>query len=173
MVMAIDGTSYIGIFIASRSYAMKSIGPYRPRTNDVTLSLLKRAKDNGFSALVVTLDTMCIGWRPRDLAAAYMPFAHGVGNQVGRSDPVFMDRYGREPIHEHPEFPYDSERMDQLFLEGDEKTREAAFFGSEWLKECNSGKFRDWEDLKFLRDNWEGPCVLKGIQSVHVSLFFI
>jgi lactate 2-monooxygenase len=152
---------------------MKVICQYRPRTNDVTLSLLERAKHNGFSALVVTLDTMNIGWRPHDLATAYMPFAHGLGNQVGRSDPVFMARYGREPIHEHPEFPYDAPFMDELISDGDEKMKEAAFFGSEWLKECNSGQFRDWEDLKFLRDNWEGPFVLKGIQSVHVSLFSI
>ncbi|KAG6889635.1 hypothetical protein C0992_004526 [Termitomyces sp. T32_za158] len=109
---------------------------------------------------------MTIGWRPHDLKRAYIPFGHGVGIQVGRSDPVFMARYGREPVHERPDFPYDSEEKDRLFLAGDEKTREAVFFGNEWLKECNSGLYRDWEDLKFLRKNWQGPLVLKGIQSV-------
>ncbi|EDR13677.1 uncharacterized protein LACBIDRAFT_230911, partial [Laccaria bicolor S238N-H82] len=113
---------------------------YWPRTNDVTLSLLNRAKASGYKALVVTLDTMGLGWRPHDLATAYMPFAHGVGIQVGKSDPVFMARYGKQP---------------------------GVFFGREWLKEANSGLYRDWEDLRFLRDNWEGPLVLKGIQSVH------
>ncbi|KAG6872415.1 hypothetical protein C0995_009929 [Termitomyces sp. Mi166 len=139
---------------------------YWPRTNDVTLSILKRAKENGFTALVVTLDTMTLGWRPHDLERAYMPFGHGVGIQVGRSDPVFMARYGREPVHERPDFPYDSEEKNRLFLAGDEKTRESVFFGAEWLKECNSGLYRDWEDVKFLRENWQGPLVLKGIQSV-------
>ncbi|KAG6899761.1 hypothetical protein C0993_007058 [Termitomyces sp. T159_Od127] len=139
---------------------------YWPRTNDVTLSILNRAKENGFTALIVTLDTMTIGWRPHDLERAYMPFGHGVGIQVGRSDPVFMARYGREPVHERPDFPYDYEEKDRLFLAGDEKTREAVFFGTEWLKECNSGLYRDWEDLKFLRKNWQGTLVLKGIQSV-------
>ncbi|KAG6910668.1 hypothetical protein DXG01_008712 [Tephrocybe rancida] len=138
---------------------------YWPRTNDVTLSLISRAKANGFTALVVTLDTMSIGWRPHDLERAYMPFVHGVGIQVARSDPVFMARYGREPVHEHPDFPYDSEEKNRLFLAGDEKTKEGVFFGIEWRKECNSGLCRDWEDLKFLRDNWDGPLVLKGIQS--------
>ena len=109
-----------------------------------------------------------IGWRPHDLRSAYLPFAHGVGNQIGRSDPVFMARYNRQPIHEHPAFPYDPVEMDQLYLDGDEKTTEAVLFGTEWLKECNSGVYRDWEDLKSLRDNWEGPLVLKGIQSVQV-----
>ncbi|KAF8073589.1 oxidoreductase [Lyophyllum atratum] len=139
---------------------------YWPRTNDVTLSILSRAKANGFTALVVTLDTMVLGWRPHDLETAYIPFGHGVGIQVGRSDPVFMARYGRQPVHERPEFPYDSMAKDKLFVAGDEKTREGVFFGSEWLKECNSGLYHDWEDLKFLRDSWDGPLILKGIQSV-------
>jgi len=47
---------------------------YWPRTNDVTLSILNRAKANGFKALVVTLDTMVLGWRPHDIERAYLPF---------------------------------------------------------------------------------------------------
>lgn len=42
--------------------------------------------------------------------------------------------------------------------------------GMAWLGECNSGAFKTWEDVKFLRDNWEGNLVLKGIQSVDVSM---
>lgn len=168
--MDTDGTNYTGISIPPFIVFYASHVPCRPRTNDVTLSLLRRAKKNGFTALVVTLDTMTIGWRPHDLARAYIPFGHGVGVQVGTSDPVFMGRYNREPIHEHPEFPYSPVEMNELIANGDKKTKEATFFGSEWLKECNSGQFRDWEDLKFLRDNWEGPLILKGIQSVHVGL---
>lgn len=141
---------------------------YWPRTNDVTLSLLNRAKASGYKALVVTLDTMSLGWRPHDLATAYIPFVHGVGIQVGKSDPVFMARYGKQPVtDEHTEFPYDDKKMDELFVSGDPKAIKGVFFGREWLKEANSGLYRDWEDVRFLRDNWEGPLVLKGIQSVH------
>lgn len=35
---------------------------YWPRSNDITLSLLKRAKENGYTALVVTLDTWSLAW---------------------------------------------------------------------------------------------------------------
>ncbi|KIM43077.1 hypothetical protein M413DRAFT_395561 [Hebeloma cylindrosporum] len=141
---------------------------YWPRTNDVTLSLLKRAKDNNYKALVVTLDTMSLGWRPHDLETAYIPFAHGWGVQVGKSDPVFMARYGKQPVtDEHPDFPYNPTGIDKGIMDGDLKCREDTFFGMEWLKEANSGLYRDWNDLKFLRENWEGPLVLKGIQSVH------
>ena len=44
--------------------------------------------------------------------------------------------------------------------------------GTTWLGECNSGTFKTWEDVKFLKDNWEGSLVLKGIQSVGVSVTF-
>lgn len=141
----------------------------RPRSNDVTLSLLSRAKANGFTALVVTLDTFLLGWRPHDLQDSYLPFFHGIGVQVGTSDPVFMARYGRQPITDIPEFPYDPKKLDAAYAKGDEKVKDAVFFGMEYLKETNSGLFRKWEDLKFLRDNWDGPLVLKGIQSVGVS----
>ncbi|KAJ8521694.1 hypothetical protein ONZ45_g1644 [Pleurotus djamor] len=139
---------------------------YWPRSNDVTLSLLSRAKANGFTALVVTLDTFVLGWRPHDLENSYLPFYHGLGVQVGTSDPVFMARYNRQPNTEIPEFPYDPAKIDAAAAAGDAKVKDAIFLGMEYLKETNSGLFRTWEDLKFLRDNWEGPIVLKGIQSV-------
>ncbi|KAF9003955.1 oxidoreductase [Cyathus striatus] len=123
---------------------------YWPKTNEITLSLLARAKAAGYKALVVTLDTTTLGWRPHDLETAYLPFGHGVGIQIGKSDPVFMARHNKQP----------------LIQEGDEKAQEDAFLGREWLGEVNSGTFKDWEDLKFLRKNWDGPIVLKGIQSV-------
>lgn len=35
---------------------------YWPTDNDITVSLLKRAKENGYKALVVTLDTWTLAW---------------------------------------------------------------------------------------------------------------
>jgi len=135
---------------------------YWPLSNDIILSLLKRAKENGYKALVVTLDTMNIGWRPHDLETSYVPFLHGVGVQVGLSDPVFMARYGKQPMtDQHPEFPYDPAEFDRKFAAGDAKVQETMFLGTEWIREVHV--YHDWEDLKFLRDNWEGPLIVKGI----------
>ncbi|KAJ7776792.1 oxidoreductase [Mycena maculata] len=140
---------------------------YWPATQDVLLSILSRAKASGFTALVVTLDTMLLGWRPHDLETSYIPFGHGIGVQVGTSDPVFMKRFGREPILKtRTKFPYDSREMDRLYAAGDADARDGVFLGGEWLKECNSGLFHSWEELRFIREHWEGPLVLKGIQSV-------
>ncbi|KAJ7736192.1 hypothetical protein DFH07DRAFT_753552, partial [Mycena maculata] len=54
---------------------------------DVLLSILGRAKASGFTVLVVTLGAMLLSCRPHDLANSYIPFAHGVGVQVGRTTP--------------------------------------------------------------------------------------
>ena len=140
---------------------------HRPRSNEISASLLKRAKENGYKALVVTLDTMTIGWRPHDLATSYVPFQDGVGVQLGLSDPTFMARYGKQPITDyHPEFPYDPAKFNEKIAAGDAKVKEASFLSSEWIKEIHV--FHDWEDLKFLRDTWEGPLVVKGISNLHV-----
>jgi hypothetical protein len=33
------------------------------------------------------------------------------------------------------------------------------------LRETSAGNYRTWEDLAFLRKNWDGPLLVKGIQS--------
>ncbi|KAH6912588.1 oxidoreductase [Coprinopsis sp. MPI-PUGE-AT-0042] len=138
---------------------------YWPKSDDITLSLLSRAKAAGYTALIVTLDTTIIGWRPHDLERAYLPFRHGLGVQIGISDPVFMARLGKQPITETKlQLPYDTERLDKAFADGDPEAREFVHLGIEWMKEANSGIYRTWENLKLLRDNWEGPLILKGIQ---------
>jgi lactate 2-monooxygenase len=157
--------------LAPVDFLNDSILAYRPRTDEITLSLLERAKANGFTALVVTLDTMLLGWRPLDIQSTYLPFLQGVGIQVGVSDPVFMKRFGLQPVHgkdAHPKFPYDPKEVEAKLAQGDEETKKRVMLGKAWLGECNSGMFRTWEDVRFLRENWEGPLILKGIQNVAV-----
>lgn len=40
---------------------------YWPQDDDITISLLNRAKESGYKVLVVTLDTWALAWRPADL----------------------------------------------------------------------------------------------------------
>jgi len=136
---------------------------YWPLNNNITLSILKRAKENGFTVLVVTIDTMLVGVRPEDAKAVYSPYLHGVGSQVGLSDPVFMATQNAQPLFQVPPFPYDPAANDRLFLDGDDRMRHQVTLAREWGKQVMSGVFRKWEDLKFLRENWDGPLVLKGI----------
>jgi isopentenyl diphosphate isomerase/L-lactate dehydrogenase-like FMN-dependent dehydrogenase len=46
---------------------------------------------------VVTLDTWQLGWRPRDLNAAYLPFLQSIGIANYLSDPVFRDGLEKTP----------------------------------------------------------------------------
>ena len=139
--------------------------------DDITLSLLRRAKTSGYSALVVTVDTMAIGWRPFDVDSAFLPFLHSVGIQVALSDPEFMKAQGFDPDADTdiPEFPYDPLKLDELYLKGDEKTRRGVRLAAAWGQQAVNGVFRTWEHLKFLRQNWDNTLIVKGIVSVEVS----
>ena len=139
----------------------------RPVSNDLTISILGRAKAAGFTALVVTLDTFTIGWRPHDLETAYLPDEAAVGAQVGTSDPVFMKRLGL-PVRpdERPAFPLDLEAFRKRLTAGDKEAAVSFKIGEAWIQETASGTFRTWEDLAFLRENWDGPLVVKGVQTV-------
>ncbi|THU82581.1 FMN-linked oxidoreductase [Dendrothele bispora CBS 962.96] len=138
---------------------------YWPIHDSVTSSLLSRAKASGYTTLVITLDTMTLGWRPHDLERSYLPFGLGVGIEIGRSDPVFMALHNRKPTADYePPFPYLP--SDILAMARGLKAKEDAFVGQAWLAESNSGTYRSWDDLDFILKEWEGPVVLKGIQSV-------
>jgi lactate 2-monooxygenase len=62
---------------------------YWPTDPDLTASFLSRAEAAGYSAVVVTVDTRMLAWRPRDLQRGFLPFlrAEGIANYL--TDPVF------------------------------------------------------------------------------------
>ena len=62
---------------------------YWSSNDDLVESFVQRAEASGAQAIVVTLDTHMLGWRPRDLDAAYLPFIRGEGIAQYTSDPVF------------------------------------------------------------------------------------
>ncbi|KAF2017466.1 L-lactate dehydrogenase [Aaosphaeria arxii CBS 175.79] len=146
----------------------------KPQTEEFTVSLLNRAKANGFKVLVVTLDTFMIGWRPADLDTSYLPFIYGQGCQMGFSDPVFNRMYDQLKAEDNRKL---TEKIGEIWsilkrpgsISGTAKVlanattmKKAMFFTSI----LSSGTYRDWEDLQILRKHWEGPIVLKGIQTV-------
>ncbi|NNM46013.1 alpha-hydroxy-acid oxidizing protein [Knoellia koreensis] len=54
-------------------------------------SLLRRAEASGADAVVVTLDTTMLGWRPQDLNLGSLPFSQGIGIAQYTSDPRFRE----------------------------------------------------------------------------------
>ncbi|CBF78116.1 hypothetical protein AN8744.2 [Aspergillus nidulans FGSC A4] len=119
---------------------------YWPGDDDITLSLVKRAKENGYSVLVVTLDTWSLSWRPADLDNAYIPFIRGIGNQVGFSDPVFRAKFEKES--------------------GSKVEDDIVGASRAWISKVLSTTPHVWDEVSFLRKHWDGPLVLKGIQHV-------
>jgi lactate 2-monooxygenase len=115
---------------------------------DITASLLRRAKASGYKVLVVTLDTYILGWRPSDLDNGYNPFLRpdNIGVELGFSDPVFQEYFRKKH---------------GVSIEDDISTAAA-----EWAHIIFPGKSHGWNDLQYLREHWDGPIVLKGIQTV-------
>ncbi len=114
---------------------------YWPNDPDLCISILNRAAKAGFTALVVTLDTWTLAWRPRDLDQSYLPFIRGTGTAIPFSDPVFRGGLERSPEEDIPSAVL------------------------KWIP-LFTGTDRGWSALPFLREHWDGPIVLKGIQHV-------
>ncbi|MDB5063831.1 MAG: Lactate 2-monooxygenase [Chloroflexi bacterium] len=111
---------------------------YWPRDPDLAASLLGRAERAGYGAIVVTLDTWMLAWRPRDLELAYLPFLQGEGIANYLSDPVF-----RAALPAPPEEDMASAVRHFLSIFSDPSVT--------------------WAGLSFLRENTRLPIVLKGI----------
>ncbi|MGH1362762.1 MAG: lactate 2-monooxygenase [Calditrichia bacterium] len=143
---------------------------YWSKSDDLVRSLVKRAENCGCKAIVVTLDTMLLGWRTRDLDLAYLPFLQGKGIAQYTSDPVFLKMLD-EPMETSAAGPINLAAIKTLL----QMTR--AFPGG-FLENLRSGKPRaavqkfiqifarpslTWENLAFLRDITGLPILLKGI----------
>jgi isopentenyl diphosphate isomerase/L-lactate dehydrogenase-like FMN-dependent dehydrogenase len=111
---------------------------YWPRNKDVAASLVARAKAAGYRTLVVTLDTFILAWRPRDLSRAFLPFLQRLGLANYESDPAFL-----AGLSASPEDDPGAAVLHWLSMFGDPA--------------------KTWDDLLWLRDQWDGPIVLKGV----------
>jgi lactate 2-monooxygenase len=111
---------------------------YWPRGEELAASFVARAEAAGYSALVVTLDTALLGWRPRDLSGGYLPFLKSVGIANYLADPVFRSTLERTP-------------------EEDPQAAVGQFVG------VFSNPAVTWDDLAWLREQTSLPIVLKGI----------
>jgi lactate 2-monooxygenase len=118
----------------------KSTGFFQLYTpNDIPLaeSFVRRAEAAGFKAIVVTLDTAILGWRPRDLNDANFPQLRGHALANYFSDPRFRSLLAKPPEEDRATAVM---RVLQLF-----------------------GKPLTWANLPWLRSLTKLPLILKGI----------
>jgi lactate 2-monooxygenase len=113
---------------------------YWPNDDDLAVSFVTRAKKAGYTHLVITLDTTLLGWRPLDLDRGYSPFLENKGLANYTSDPVFKQ---------------------QMPLPGEVAPIPVGVAFASVFQ--NPGL--SWDQLPLIRANWDGPILLKGIQS--------
>jgi lactate 2-monooxygenase len=112
---------------------------------DVVESLVRRAEAADYRAIVVTLDTLILGWRPRDLRNAYLPFRDGEGIAQFASDPVFRSKLPVPP------------EEDPLVAAG----TMLSMFPNLGLR---------WDDLAWLRGVTSLPLLVKGVLTAEDAL---
>jgi isopentenyl diphosphate isomerase/L-lactate dehydrogenase-like FMN-dependent dehydrogenase len=114
---------------------------YWPRDPELAESLVGRAEAAGYQAIVITVDTWSLSWRPRDLQLAHLPFLHAQGIANYLSDPVFRARLDAPPEES-------AQAMQQAVRTWME------LFGNPAL---------GWSDLSLLREWTQLPVLIKGI----------
>ncbi|KAL6159348.1 hypothetical protein ACJBU6_03429 [Exserohilum turcicum] len=124
---------------------------YMPHDDELTRSLLQRAVDSGFTACILTLDTWQLGWRHDDVANSNYAFYHGLGADLGLTDPVFQQR---------------------LKEKGIDPTTQPNEAGALWIDNVWHGRAHTWDKAVWAMNLWKElsggkPFCLKGIQSVH------
>jgi lactate 2-monooxygenase len=145
---------------------------YWSRSNDLVASFVRRAEACGCSAIVLSLDTTMLGWRPRDLDFGSLPFMQGKGIAQYTSDPVFRAQLA-QPIDagDAPKPPLNLSTVTTALAQ-------KANFPGGLLKNLAASEPRaavqrfmttysrpslQWDDLKFLRTHTKLPVLLKGV----------
>lgn len=123
---------------------------YMPHDDELTVSLLQRAHDAGFTACMLTTDTWQLGWRHDDVASSNYAFYRGIGADMGLSDPVFR------------------RRLEGAGIDPERDPRRA---GAMWIDSVWHGRAWSWDKAAWAREQWRRisggkPFLLKGIQRV-------
>lgn len=148
---------------------------YWSRSNELVASFVRRAEACGCSAIVLTLDTTMLGWRPRDLDLGSLPFMQGRGIAQYTSDPVFRAELKENALGSTRST--DIKPPLNLLTIATALAQKANYPGG-LLKNITSPDPRaavqrflttysrpslQWDDLKFLRQHTKLPVLLKGV----------
>ena len=142
--------------VAAVSAGSKWFQVYTWRDRSMVADLLRRAADAGYEAVWLTVDTAVLGRRERDVRRGMtLPPKLGPGTLIdGVLHPAWTwDFLRHEPITFANVADYDTDDGSTAVSLADHMHRQ----------------FDDalsWDDVDWLRSVWDGPIVLKGIQSV-------
>jgi L-lactate dehydrogenase (cytochrome) len=143
--------------IAAVSDGPKWFQVYVWRDRGLVAEMIRRAADAGFETLVLTVDTAVFGRRERDVRRGYtLPPKLGLDTIFdGLRHPGWTWRFVRnEPI-----VFANIEGRDEVG-DGTDAVVLADYVNSQFDPSLS------WRDIEWLRSVWDGPIVLKGIQTV-------
>jgi L-lactate dehydrogenase (cytochrome) len=126
------------------------------RDRGLVADMIDRAAKAGYEALVVTVDTAVLGRRERDVRRGFsLPPKIGLGTFVdGALHPGWTWRFVRaDPI----KF---ANVVGQTVGDGSSAVSLAEYVNSQF----DPGL--DWDDIAWMRSVWNGPIIIKGIQTV-------
>ena len=163
-VAAANGLPYCLSTLSTRSIeevAAVSNGPkwfqvYVWRDRGMVRDMLQRARANGYEAIMLTVDTAVLGRRERDVRRGFtLPPKLGPGTLV---DGI-----------RHPRWTLDFVTHEPITFANVAQSSGNAGGTAVTLSDFISQQFDpalSWDDIAWFRSEWDGPIILKGVQTV-------
>lgn len=130
---------------------------YTWRDRDLVAELVRRAAKAGYEALCLTVDTAVLGRRERDVRRGFT-----LPPKIGFStifDGIFHPGWSWQFLTSDP-IIFANVAGNTSAGDGTDAISLAEYVGTQFDPALS------WEDVEWLREQWDGPIVLKGIQSV-------
>jgi L-lactate dehydrogenase (cytochrome) len=143
--------------VAEASGGPKWFQVYVWRDRGLVKEMIDRAATAGYDALVLTVDTAVLGRRERDVRRGFsLPPKVGLGTLVdGAVHPGWTWRFLRsEPIR------FANVRDDMGVGDGSTAVTLSEYVNTQFDPGLS------WRDVEWMRSVWDGPLVVKGIQTV-------
>lgn len=132
------------------------------RDRELTKDMLERCKERGYEALYITVDTAVLGRRERDVRRGMtLPPKIGLDTFIeGAMRPAWVwDFLRAEPIV-FSNVAVSTARLNKGTEDGSSAVTLAEYINSQFDPGLS------WDDVAWIRSEWGGPVILKGIQSV-------
>lgn len=132
------------------------------RDRELTKDMLDRCKEQGYEALYITVDTAVLGRRERDVRRGMtLPPKLGLDTFIeGAMRPAWvMDFLRADPIV-FSNVAVSTARLNKGNEDGSSAVTLSEYINSQFDPGLS------WDDIAWIRSHWDGPVILKGIQSV-------
>lgn len=142
--------------VSAASDGPKWFQVYVWRDRELVKDMLSRAQHEGYEAIMLTVDTAVLGKRERDVRRGFtLP-------------PTLGPRTIIDGIM-HPSWTWDFIRHEPITFANISTSSKAATGTAVTLSDFISQQFDpalSWDDIAWFREHWNGPIIIKGIQSV-------